>query len=224
MTEERTREPRGRNSPPPPEEEGGTAVAEHQTVEVPELDEETVQDLAKAVENAIATTGHHPDSIRVRGVFLTRAQIEAALSPVGDLQLPKTVLEEPPPMVPYWAAPGQYITQEHHFIASTSGLRITGITVAKDQVAADANGDRILKAGTVLAAYDTTRAKPKMAAEVAIGICTMTVNLRDVDQEVGMLIAGAVNSLYIWDNGVYGATAGTTVANLPFVQFVTRDV
>lgn len=93
---------------------------------------------------------------------------------------------------------------EASFLASEHRMaKRAGITVAASTVGADADGNKILRAGTVMAeitaagatlgkfrAYDNSLAAD--AGGVAVGFLWETINLRDGDIICGLLLHGSV--------------------------------
>jgi hypothetical protein len=90
---------------------------------------------------------------------------------------------------------------EASFLASEKGTwKETGITVDSTLVGADANGDKILKAGTVMGkvtASNKWRAYVNNAADgsqTPVGFLAATINLRWGDVIVGLLVGGSVRT------------------------------
>lgn len=91
------------------------------------------------------------------------------------------------------------VSPEASVLASEQGIyKRVGITVDASTVAADANGNKILKAGTILApitatgkyaAYDNTLSNGRETAE---GILTTGINLKDGDVITHLLLQGSV--------------------------------
>lgn len=86
-----------------------------------------------------------------------------------------------------------FLASEHHM------QKRGGITIDASTVGADANGDKILSAGTVLAKVDSTgkyraydNAQAANAGGVASGFLLESVNLRDGDVITGLMIHGSV--------------------------------
>ena len=129
-----------------------------------------------------------------------------------------------PPLKAFYAGSSSYLIMPRDFMASTEGMRVTSYMLDRTAVDADSMGDRIVQAGTVLAISTGTLLKPRVDAETAVGICRRTVNLRDANQEIGLVIAGAVNINKLWDNEVFGSVASTVIDDLPFIQFRNEDV
>jgi len=91
---------------------------------------------------------------------------------------------------------------EAAFLASEHMMKKRGgITVDASTVGADSNGDKILRAGTVMAKVDSTgkyraylNSLDADAGGVASGFLLESINLRDGDQICGLVIHGSVLS------------------------------
>lgn len=90
---------------------------------------------------------------------------------------------------------------EASFLASEKGTwKEAGITVDSTLVGADANGDKILKAGTVMGQVTASkkwRAYVNNAADgsqTAVGFLGEGINLRDGDIVTGLLVGGSVRT------------------------------
>lgn len=91
------------------------------------------------------------------------------------------------------------VTAEASFLASEHQMvKRSGITIASSAVDADGDGNKIVKAGTVLgvitasgkyAPYDNTN---NDGTEVAVGFALESVNLKDGDVICGLLLHGSV--------------------------------
>ncbi len=94
----------------------------------------------------------------------------------------------------------QGVTGEAAFLASEHKMaKRGGITVDASTVGADANGDKVLHAGTVMAKVDSTgkyraysNALAADAGGAASGFLLESINLRDGDVICGLLIHGSV--------------------------------
>lgn len=104
------------------------------------------------------------------------------------------------------------------FLSSSQNLRISSYTASSYDTDADANGDKIVFAGTVMEAVAGPMATPRTSG-TAIGICTRTVNLRDGDADIGLMTGGYVNESRLWDNGSFGSVAAGVKTDLPFIKF-----
>lgn len=92
-----------------------------------------------------------------------------------------------------------YLTDEAEFLASEYyTVKRVGVTLDSSLVGADANGDKILKKGTVLARVDATgRYAPYQSGgsggrAVAKGFLMESVNLKAGNAVTGMVISGSV--------------------------------
>jgi Bacteriophage lambda head decoration protein D len=91
------------------------------------------------------------------------------------------------------------VTAEASFLASEHGMvKRSGITLDATQVTADGDGNKIVKAGTVLGKvtangkygpYDNAASD---GTEVAVGFALESVNLKDGDTICGILLHGSV--------------------------------
>lgn len=94
------------------------------------------------------------------------------------------------------------VRAEASFLASENGIwKRAGITVDSTSVGADANGDKILRAGTVMGNMTSGGQAKKWRVYVnnasdgsqnAVGFLAETINLRYGDVVVGLLESGSV--------------------------------
>lgn len=94
----------------------------------------------------------------------------------------------------------QDVTGEAAFLASEHKMaKRGGITVAASTVGADADGNKVLKAGTVMAKIDSSgkyraysNALASDAGGTAAGFLPESINLKDGDVICGLVIHGSV--------------------------------
>lgn len=94
----------------------------------------------------------------------------------------------------------QNVTEEASFLASEHiAVKRVGITLDASTVGADADGNKILRAGTVVALVDSTgkyraydNGLDADAGGTAAGFLLETVNLKDGDVVAGLMLHGSV--------------------------------
>lgn len=145
-----------------------------------------------------------------------------AAGPPG-MQLPEGMGEFSPRA--YFDAPSTYIVGERDIWASSIGQRVTSYTMRAASVSADGNGDKIVYEGTILSYHSGSGKVEPRTSGTAIGILLRRVNLRDADQDVPVVVGGAVRQDKLTDNGSLVVTPATAVVTaLPGVFFTPTDI
>lgn len=127
----------------------------------------------------------------------------------------------PAPRVYYSAAGGSgtLAMPRSNILASTKRNVIRPVTVDKTTLTADANGDKILVEGTIMAKVPSSnpvKYRVRTGTQAAVGICMARYNLRDADADIAMLVGGDAWWPACIDDGVLGGpgAAGTPEADL----------
>jgi hypothetical protein len=120
----------------------------------------------------------------------------------------------PGPVAAFYSVSSSYAIGPRDIWFSSAGQVVTSYTFDASTVAADANGDKIVREGTVLAATAGGKAKPRTGTETAIGVLLRRINVRDGDQEIGMVVGGHLSRSKLTDNGVFGSVAPSAEQDL----------
>lgn len=210
MTNE-TRRSRGEGRDPDPVPAGPSTGAAN-----------TLQEQAE--KRHIAESGRLPEGKPVTRIMTGTEEVQAPGAPPIPGPVALADPEEPPVPGAFFQVGTTAIIGERDFLASSHGLMVASYTFDKTAVSADANGDKIVQEGTVLSFTAGGKAKAKASGEAAIGILRRRINVRDSDKEIGMVVGGAVNRTKLWDEGVFGATTGSTETDLKHVLFSDYDI
>ncbi len=109
---------------------------------------------------------------------------------------------------------GQAINE---YLYSTHNATFDSATLAASTVTADANGDKIARKGTVLAAitsgvdsgkagaYDTGASDGRETAGNILGVSDVRLNVRNGDFEVAYLYTGVVREASVFSDGTQGS-------------------
>lgn len=118
------------------------------------------------------------------------------------------------PVGAFYSVSSTYAIGPRDIWFSSVGQVVTSYTFDASTVAADANGDKIVREGTVLSATAGGKAKARAGAETAIGVLLRRINVRDGDQEIGMVVGGHLSRSKLTDNGVFGSVAASAEQDL----------
>ncbi len=113
----------------------------------------------------------------------------------------------PPAPGAFYAVNSAYAVGQRDIWFSSSGQVVTSYTFDASTVAADPNGDKIVREGTVLSLTAGGKVKPRVATETAIGVLLHRINVRDGDQDVGVVVGGHLVRSKLTDDGVFGSVA-----------------
>jgi hypothetical protein len=113
----------------------------------------------------------------------------------------------------FYGMSGTYVFGERDIFASSVGQIVTSYTFDSTTVTADANGDKIVYEGTVLAASGA-KVQPRTSSAAAVGVLRHRINCRYGDIDIGMVIGGRLRADKLWDNGAFGSVASGAVTQL----------
>lgn len=117
-----------------------------------------------------------------------------------------------------------YVYYDDDIFSSSFGRAIGGYTFLASSVTADANGDKIVREGTLLAVDSGSgKAIPRTSSGVAVMVNHRGFNCRDGDVEIPVVKGGRLNARKLRDgastgSGTYGAVlSGTIIGQLSAV-------
>lgn len=131
------------------------------------------------------------------------------------VEMPVDAADVPAPPRGFYTQSSTYLVGERVIWASTQLRIVTSYTLDASAFSADGNGDKVAVEGLVLTWSTGGRAKAHVSAGTqAIGVLLERHNLRDSDQECGMVIGGYLNSTKLVDNGVFGTVLAASITDL----------